>query len=153
MRQILLQNVTAIFLQNMTEVYYKTRQVFITKCDVYYKLRQYRYKAVEFISFSSILTNNQLDFLLKVLPGDFVTHTVVCNLKQPISSSIFSFKKFVSNANVDQFLTDPSSILCNCVNSSFKDSYHDHIVTGDLEPRKESITNQGKQIFTKQEWY
>ena len=51
MRQILLQNATAILLQNTTEVYYKMRQVcydnvtfitrcdnFITKCDSYYKL-------------------------------------------------------------------------------------------------------------------
>ena len=68
MRQILLHKATAILLQNATEVYYKMRQVFyykmrqfyykmrqllqiattllqnatvITKCDVYYKLRQY----------------------------------------------------------------------------------------------------------------
>ena len=34
MRQILLQNVTAILLQNATEVCYKMRQVF------YYKMRQ-----------------------------------------------------------------------------------------------------------------
>ena len=68
MRQTLLQNATAILLQNATEVYYKMCQVFyykmrqllqngsgfllqnvtvllqnetvITKCDVYYKLRQ-----------------------------------------------------------------------------------------------------------------
>ena len=63
MRQILLQNATAILLQNATEVYYKMCQVFhykmqqllqiatvllqnatvITNCDVYYKLRQYSY--------------------------------------------------------------------------------------------------------------
>ena len=68
MRQILFQNATAILLQNVTKDYYKMRQVFyykirqfyykmrqllqiatillqnaiyITKCDVYYKLRQY----------------------------------------------------------------------------------------------------------------
>ena len=34
MRQVLLQNATAILLQNATEVYYKMRQVF------YYKMRQ-----------------------------------------------------------------------------------------------------------------
>ena len=33
MRQTLLQNVTAILLQNATEVYYKIRQFFTTKCD------------------------------------------------------------------------------------------------------------------------
>ena len=69
MRQILLQNATAILLQNATEVYYKMRQVFyykmrqfyykmrqllqiamillqnatvFTKCDIYYKLPQYK---------------------------------------------------------------------------------------------------------------
>ena len=68
MRQILLQNATVILLQDATKVYYKMRQVFyykmrqfyyrmrqllqnttillqnagiITKCDVYYKFRQY----------------------------------------------------------------------------------------------------------------
>ena len=68
MRQILLQYATTILLQNATEVYYKMRQGFyykmrqfsyknvtfitkcddfitkcdsFTKCDVYYKLRQY----------------------------------------------------------------------------------------------------------------
>ena len=34
MRQMLLQNATAILLQNATEIYYKMRQVF------YYKMRQ-----------------------------------------------------------------------------------------------------------------
>ena len=61
MRQILLQNVTAILLQIATEIYYKMRQFYykmqqllqiarillqnvtvITKCDVSYKLRQYK---------------------------------------------------------------------------------------------------------------
>ena len=60
MRQMLLQNVTAILLQNALGFYYKMRQFYykmqqlsqivtillqnatvITKCDVYYKLRQY----------------------------------------------------------------------------------------------------------------
>ena len=54
-QQILLQSATAILLQNLTEVYYKMRQVFyykiqvslqnatvITKCGVYYKLQQHR---------------------------------------------------------------------------------------------------------------
>ena len=72
MRQLLLQSATAILLQNLnTSVYYRIRQVFyykmrqfyykmrqllqiatillqnttvITKCDVYYKLRQYNFQ-------------------------------------------------------------------------------------------------------------
>ena len=103
-----------------------------------------QYKAVELISLSSILNNTQLVRLLKALPCAFVANTVLYNLLQPISSSTFSFKKFLSNALVDQFLTDTSSAVCNSVNSSFKDPYHDHIATDDLEPRKESIPNQRK---------
>ena len=42
-QHILLKNVTAIFLQNVTKGYFKMRQVFhyssfITKCDSYYKM-------------------------------------------------------------------------------------------------------------------
>ena len=54
MRQVLLQNATAILLQNATKVYYKMCQGFllqnaivitncddfITKCDSYYKMRR-----------------------------------------------------------------------------------------------------------------
>ena len=39
MRQILLENAKALLLQNATEVYYKMHDVFITKCDSYYKMR------------------------------------------------------------------------------------------------------------------
>ena len=63
MRQTLLQNGTAILLQNATKVYYKMRQLFlsqnatvllqkatvttkhnnfIAKCDIYYKMHQHR---------------------------------------------------------------------------------------------------------------
>ena len=43
MRQTLLQNASAILLQNAAEVYYKMRQVFcykFTKCDSYYNMRR-----------------------------------------------------------------------------------------------------------------
>ena len=51
MRQILLQNATAILLQNATKVYYKMCQVFcykmrqiFTKYNSYYKLQELYYK-------------------------------------------------------------------------------------------------------------
>ena len=41
MRKILLQNATAILLQNVTEVYYKMPRFFITKLRYfYYKMRR-----------------------------------------------------------------------------------------------------------------
>ena len=39
---------------------------------------------------------------------------------------------FLSNTKLEQFLTDLSCIICNCVNSRFKDFYHEHLITGDL---------------------
>ena len=51
MRQILLKNVTAILLQNPTEVHYKMRQVF------YYKMRQFYYKMRQLLQDVTFITN------------------------------------------------------------------------------------------------
>ena len=48
MRQMLLQNATAILLQNATEVYYKMCQVF------YYKMRQFYYKMRRLLQIATI---------------------------------------------------------------------------------------------------
>ena len=64
MRQLLLQNATAILLQNATEVYYKIRQFFITKCnsfitkyDSYYKMRRFYYKIRQVLQNATFITN------------------------------------------------------------------------------------------------
>ena len=98
------------------------------------------------INLSFIPYTTQLVFLSKDLPCNFVTPAVVYNLQQPISSSIFNSKKFVPNTKVDQCLTDPSSITYVCRNSSFKNSYHAHIVTGDPRVIKH---NKIRKFFTK----
>ena len=56
MRQILLQNTTAIFLQNTTEVYYKTDS-FITKYDSYYELQRFYYKMRQLLQNAMFITN------------------------------------------------------------------------------------------------
>ena len=65
------------------------------------------------------------------------------NLHQPVSFSVFNFKKFASNTNVDQFLTKPSSIKYNFVYSPFKDSCQSHKVTGDLRIIKDWKLRKG----------
>ena len=52
----------------------------------------------------------------------------------------------MSNTNVDQFLTDPSSTVCKYVNSPFKDSDHGQIVTGDPKIIKDSKL---RKLFSK----
>ena len=52
MRQILLQNATAILLQNAAKVYYKMCQIF------YYKMRQFYYKMRQLLQIATILLQN-----------------------------------------------------------------------------------------------
>ena len=61
---MLLQNATAISLQNATKVYYKMRQFFVTKydsfitnSDSYYKLQQLSYKMRQFLENATFITN------------------------------------------------------------------------------------------------
>ena len=51
MRQILLQDATAILLQNATEIYYKMRQ------DLHYKMRQFYYKMRQLLQIVTFITN------------------------------------------------------------------------------------------------
>ena len=44
----------------------------------------------------------------------------------------------MSNTNVDRFLRDSPSIVCNSKNSPFQDSYHGQIVTDDLRIIKDN---------------
>ena len=100
---------------------------------------------MELINLPSLLNDTQLVSLLKDLPCHFVTSTVVYNLQQSTSSSIFSFKSFLSNTYVDQLLRDPSSMYI-CGNLSFKDSHNGSIVAGDLRIIKD---NKLKYIFSR----
>ena len=52
MRQMLIQNATAIWLQNMTEVYYKMLKFF------YYKMRQFYYKMRQLLQIATTLLQN-----------------------------------------------------------------------------------------------
>ena len=57
MRQLLIPNATATLLQNATEVFYKMRQVFITKCKFYYKMQQLLQTATALLQNATFITN------------------------------------------------------------------------------------------------
>lgn len=50
------------------------------------------------------------------------------------------------NPNDDHFLTDLSSMVCNCLYFPFKDSYHGHLYTSDLRTIKD---NNLRKLLTK----
>ena len=63
MRQILLQNATSTFLQNVSEVYHKMYKFFIKKCDrfirkcdSYYKLGRLYYKVRQLLQNATFVT-------------------------------------------------------------------------------------------------
>ena len=83
MRQILLQNVTAILLQNATEVYGKMRQVFYYEMrQFYYKMRQFDNKMRQLLQNSTFITN--CDSTTFVLYGSVMIHV----LFNPLSANI-----------------------------------------------------------------
>ena len=59
---------------------------------------------------------------------------VVYNLNPSIGSTLFNNKPFVHHLNIDEFLTDPTSIKCYCnkYGHSFINNHYGHIITGDL---------------------
>ena len=57
MRQILLQNATAILLQMRQKFITKCVRFSITKCDSYYKLRRFYYKMRHLLQNAMFITN------------------------------------------------------------------------------------------------
>ena len=58
-RQMLLQNVTAVLLQNATEVYYKISQVFCYKMQPFYYKMRHLLQIATFITNSDSTPNNR----------------------------------------------------------------------------------------------
>ena len=90
MRQILLQNATAIFLQNATEIYYKMRQ------DFYYKMWQFYYKMWHLLQFATILLQNatfitNCDSTLNIL----INYILIRHTIQIAKSYLLSFTAIV----------------------------------------------------------
>ena len=59
---------------------------------------------------------------------------------------MFSVNKFVNSQHLDTFLSNLGILPCDCVNSSFVDKYHSHIITGNLRIINNSIR---RNIFCK----
>ena len=103
-------------------------------------------KGVEFINLARILRNPDIVSSIPKTPKKFSTPMVTYTLDLPTSCKIFNFNKFVNSLNIDEFLTNPNNLPCECGNSQFTDKHHKHIVTGDLRIIE---NNSLRKIFTK----
>ena len=98
------------------------------------------------INIARILLDSDIVRSLPSSSVKFPIPMVIYKLTSPISTKFFTFKKFVSNLDLDLFLTNPDSLLCKCNNSPFANRYHKYIVTGHLR----IIRNNGlRKLFIK----
>ena len=57
--------------------------------------------------------------------------TVTYTYQKPIRTDVLNYISTLKNANIDEFMNNDIS-SCDCHLSPFKDSYHQHVITGDL---------------------
>ena len=86
-------------------------------------------KGLEFINIVSILRDPNIVKSLPLL--NFLRQWLL--MVPPVSTKFFNFNKFVNSLDLDLFLTNPDSLSRKCNNYPVADTYHKHIVTGDLQ--------------------
>ena len=89
-------------------------------------------KAVELINVSKLLNDVSLNNSRPSIPTKFESPMITYKLRSPISTKIFNFNKFVKSIDVNRVRHDDSDIPCDCNDSEYKDTHHNHIITGDL---------------------
>lgn len=72
------------------------------------------------------------------IPTDikFDDHTIMYLLINPRRFKIFDYDKFIRNLYAKACLQDNFILQYSCEGSDFKDKYHQHTVTGDLQIMK-----------------
>ena len=103
-------------------------------------------KNIELLNLPSILRHKDVQESLPSIAKSFSEQTIIYSLNSPISSKIFNFNKFVANLDVDRFLEDSTHLPCRSSSSPFKDSFHGHIISGDLRLVE---NNKLRKLFTK----
>ena len=89
-------------------------------------------KGVEFINIARIMRNKDVASVLPNTSTKFSVPMVTYSLSPPLAGKLFNFNQFVNSLDMDEFLSNPNILPCNCKNSPFIDKYHKHIITGDL---------------------
>ena len=112
---------------------FKTNSL-VDKCPPELILKiQFSHKIIEFLDFNKFLTSSRFKELCPL--GRKTKPTLIYTYLPPISCKIFNYVDCFTNINVldyiNSYIVDPSP-PCDCINSPYKDSNHDHVITGDL---------------------
>ena len=117
----------------LSKIYVPNQKKKVKKRPKYMFPIQYHNKGFDFINLASILRD---DDVINTLPNHLQLDdvpSVVYRLEDTIRNKIFNYKKTVSEIDINDTISYGSGLpSCNCHSSSFKDTHHNHIVTGDL---------------------
>jgi hypothetical protein len=72
--------------------------------------------------------------------------TILYIYNKPVHSKILNYKHAITNLNVDDFIESYNEITCDCHSSIYKDAFHGHIMTGNLD----LVENQDLKFLLKQ---
>ena len=92
------------------------------------------HKIIEDLRIERFIRSSQFSKLFPVTLTEFPT--VVYTYSEPLSTRIFNYSDTFKNSDMQSFINNfmiNTSPSCECHSSLFKDPYHNHIVTGNLE--------------------
>ena len=90
-------------------------------------------KGLDFINLAKILRNPLSIQNLPVNISKDNLPMITYKLGETIRHTIFNYKSFVKDLDVDNILGDIDKLPCNCEGSPFIDNNHGHIITGNLK--------------------
>jgi len=108
-------------------------------------------KGFEFINLSKLLHTPTLseEFPSLITNVEYTAPSVSYSLTPTIRSHIFNYKKFVEELDLQKFVDNPNILPCSCADSPYMDTFHKHIVSGDLDivpnPELKSLFLKGPQ--------
>ena len=97
----------------------------VEKFDSYLVI-EFSHKYVDLLNLSQLLHSPEL---IKTFPSKETYPKITYKYTPTIGSVVFNYSKFSKEIQVDNIDNYP----CTCTGSRFKDDFHDHIVTGNLD--------------------
>jgi hypothetical protein len=92
-------------------------------------------KGFEYINLSKLLNTPSLseEFPSLITNVEYTAPSVTYSLTPTIRSHLFNYKKFVEDLDLKEFVKNPDILPCSCADSPYMDTFHKHIVSGNLD--------------------
>ena len=91
----------------------------------------FRDKGLDYINLSGILRSKNILDKIPVYFTEKEPPIIGYKFNKSVAGKIFNYKQFLSEESLDSI--DINNLVCDCQNSPFKDSHHNHIITGNFD--------------------